>query len=69
VTIARQRRVASTSASLSGLARPSVFIDIEAIEAGENFAEVIEQKVGFCDALVAVIGMRWLTSTDPGGLS
>ncbi|HSB71248.1 MAG TPA: toll/interleukin-1 receptor domain-containing protein [Candidatus Methylomirabilis sp.] len=45
----------------------NVFIDVETIGPGENFAEIIDEKVGFCDALIAVIGKGWLSSADPGG--
>ncbi len=45
----------------------SVFIDVETIEAGANFAEVIDAKVGFCDAFVAVIGKAWSTAVDATG--
>jgi hypothetical protein len=45
----------------------AVFMDVAGIEPGENFGAVIDEKVGFCDALVAVIGRRWLTSSDATG--
>jgi hypothetical protein len=45
----------------------SVFIDVETIEVGDEFGQVIEEKVGFCDAVIAVIGPRWLTAGDPTG--
>ena len=45
----------------------SVFIDVEDIGLGENFAATIDEKVGFCDALVAVIGPKWLTVAGPDG--
>jgi len=45
----------------------NVFIDVEDIALGENFAEVIDQSVGFCDALIAVIGTKWLACTDAAG--
>lgn len=45
----------------------NVFIDVEKIDLGENFAEIIEEKIGFCDALIAVIGTRWLCSADADG--
>jgi hypothetical protein len=44
-----------------------VFIDAVTLEPGQDFAAVIQEKVGFCDALVAVIGPRWLTCTGPDG--
>ncbi len=45
----------------------SVFIDVENIGLGEDFAATIDEKVGFCDALVAVIGPKWLTLADGEG--
>ena len=44
-----------------------VFMDINTIEPGWDFVEVIEQAVGSCDALVALIGRQWLTITDASG--
>src|SRR4051794_39874349 len=45
----------------------SVFIDVENIGPGDNFVEVIDEKVGFCDALIAVIGKTWLNSMHADG--
>jgi len=47
--------------------RENVFMDIDTIEPGLDFVEVIEQAVGKCDALVALIGQHWLTITDDSG--
>jgi len=44
-----------------------VFIDAVTLEPGQDFAAVIQAKVGFCDALVAVIGPRWLTCATTDG--
>jgi uncharacterized protein with WD repeat len=44
-----------------------VFMDIDAIEPGVDFAEVITQAVARCQALLAVIGPQWLTATDQAG--
>ena len=45
----------------------SVFMDLDSIEAGTDFAEAIEAGVGSCRVLVALIGPRWLTLTDEAG--
>ncbi len=45
----------------------NVFIDVEDIALGENFAQVIDESVGFCDVLIAVIGTKWLMCTDTAG--
>ena len=44
-----------------------VFIDLDSIEAGLDFAEVIESAVHSCVVLVALIGRDWLTITDEDG--
>jgi hypothetical protein len=49
------------------LGRDNVFMDIDTIEPGLDFVEVIEQAVGSCDALIALIGKQWLTITDDAG--
>jgi formylglycine-generating enzyme required for sulfatase activity len=41
-----------------------IFMDIDHIEPGEDFVQVIEEAVGSCEILIAVIGQRWLASTD-----
>ena len=45
----------------------SVFIDVTGIEAGVDFVEVLENAVGSCDVLLAVIGREWVTSADRNG--
>jgi len=44
-----------------------VFMDLDSIEAGADFAEAIKAGVGSCRVLIALIGPRWLTVTDAGG--
>jgi hypothetical protein len=44
-----------------------LFMDIDTIEPGEDFVEVLQNAVGSCQALVAVIGPEWLSSTDQAG--
>ena len=45
----------------------AVFMDINAIEPGMDFVEVIENAVGACDILIAIIGRQWLTIQDAFG--
>jgi TIR domain len=47
--------------------REKIFMDVDAIEPGVDCVEAIEQAVGACDVLIAVIGNRWLTSADAQG--
>jgi len=44
-----------------------VFIDIDQIEPGEDFVEVINRKVGACDIAIIAIGPNWLRATDASG--
>jgi len=44
-----------------------VFMDVADIEPGSDFVAVLEQKVGTCDALLALIGKNWLSSKDDQG--
>jgi hypothetical protein len=47
--------------------RDQIFMDIDNIESGEDFVEVIQRGVGCCAVLIAIIGKRWLNSTDDIG--
>ena len=44
-----------------------VFMDLDSIEPGLDFAEVIEEAVNSCAVLVALIGRQWATVTDEDG--
>jgi WD40 repeat protein len=44
-----------------------VFMDLDSIEPGVDFIEVIERAVGSCAVLVVLIGQRWVTLADEGG--
>jgi hypothetical protein len=44
-----------------------VFMDLDSIEAGVRFAEVIRDAVGSSAVLVALIGRHWLTLADEEG--
>jgi len=44
-----------------------IFMDVDTIEPGIDFVEAIEESVGSCDVLIAVIGTRWLNSSNPAG--
>lgn len=44
-----------------------IFRDIDTMGPGVDFGAMIQQEVGKCDALVAVIGKDWLASDDPSG--
>lgn len=44
-----------------------VFLDMETIEGGTDFAKAIEQAVDGCEVFLAVIGPSWLTVVDEHG--
>jgi outer membrane protein assembly factor BamB len=47
--------------------KDQVFTDVESIEPGDDFVEMIAAAVGSCDVLLALIGDQWLTITDQDG--
>ena len=42
----------------------AVFMDVDTIEAGVDFVEVLQNAVQSCDVLVALIGRGWLNIKD-----
>jgi len=44
-----------------------VFMDIDDIDPGVDFDQVVHEAVGKCDVLLAMIGPSWLTATDKQG--
>jgi hypothetical protein len=51
----------------SHFGRDQIFKDIDSIELGDDFVEVINAAVGSCDVLLALIGDKWLTIAGPDG--
>jgi hypothetical protein len=47
--------------------KDAIFMDVDTIEAGLDFAEVLENEVKSCDVLVALIGRQWLNIKDAAG--
>lgn len=47
--------------------RQNVFVDVDSIEIGAEFAEVIGDYIQRCTLLLAVIGKGWLDAADPEG--
>lgn len=45
----------------------NVFMDIDTIEPGEDFRKVVENAVGTCDVVLAMIGKQWLSMLDAQG--
>jgi hypothetical protein len=44
-----------------------VFMDVDTIAPGLDFAEVINQAVSTCEVLLAIIGPTWVSATDEDG--
>lgn len=44
-----------------------IFIDIDNIPLGVNFAAYLDDKVSQCEVLLALIGPNWLEASSPGG--
>jgi hypothetical protein len=47
--------------------RPQVVKDVDSIQLGDDFAEVIVAAVVSCDALLVLIGHQWLTASGADG--
>jgi hypothetical protein len=45
----------------------AIFMDVDSIEPGLDFGDVIDRAVGACDVLIALIGPAWLGETDGRG--
>jgi cytoskeletal protein RodZ len=48
---------------VSHFGKNRIFMDVDAIEPGQDFVTVIENAVGSCEILIAIIGKQWLSST------
>jgi hypothetical protein len=44
-----------------------VFMDVDSLEPGVDFVEVLQNTVSSCDVLIVVIGKHWLTAADADG--
>jgi hypothetical protein len=44
--------------------RDSVFIDVDTLQPGDDFVDAINDTLGQCDIVLAVIGPRWLAAED-----
>ncbi len=50
------------------LGRDNVFMDVEILRPGQDWVEAIEEQVGRCDVLLALIGPAWLQAADRRGV-
>jgi TIR domain len=47
--------------------RFQVFMDMDTIEPGTDFSDVIKRAVNDCDVFVSIIGTQWTTTADENG--
>jgi TIR domain len=47
--------------------RDQIFFDVDKIELGSSFVEVIQERVAASDVLLVVIGLSWISSRDGDG--
>jgi hypothetical protein len=48
------------------LPREAVFIDVDNIPLGVDFVQVLSERVGACDVLIAIIGREWINVREGG---
>ncbi len=48
----------------SRLGQGNVFFDVDRIPPGRDFVDVLSERVGSCNALIAILGKHWITSAD-----
>jgi hypothetical protein len=51
----------------AAFAKDRLFFDVDCIEPGLDFVQVLNDRVAESDILLAVIGSRWLTAANPDG--
>jgi hypothetical protein len=49
------------------LGKDSVFMDVDSIALGRDFRQVLQERLGSCDAVLALIGPGWLDAKDGSG--
>lgn len=49
------------------LGRDNVFFDVSSIDPGDDFVARIEEMVGRCDVLLAIVGPNWISTLDNSG--
>src|SRR5262245_7855268 len=49
------------------LGKDSVFMDVDSIALGRDFRQVLQERLGSCDVVIALIGPAWLDAKDGSG--
>ena len=45
-----------------------VFMDVDTVQPGLDYIQVVHEAIGTCDGLIAVIGREWLEASDATGV-
>ena len=49
------------------LGKDTVFMDVDSIALGRDFRRVLQERLGSCDVMIALIGPGWLNAKDGSG--
>ncbi len=49
------------------LGEQQIFMDVDSIDLGVDFTEVVNQRLAQCSVMLVVVGKNWLDSVDSGG--
>ena len=49
------------------IGRDSVFMDVDSIALGRDFRQILQERLGSCDLMLALIGPDWLDIKDASG--
>jgi hypothetical protein len=49
------------------IGRDSVFMDVDSIALGRDFRQILQERLGSCDLMLALIGSDWLDIKDASG--
>jgi len=52
---------------VDGFGKAAIFKDVDSIPLGLDFKEYLDEKVGECNVLLAIIGDRWMEASDSTG--
>jgi hypothetical protein len=47
--------------------RQQLFLDVDGIEPGQDFVQILDERVSECDVMLVIIGRQWLSAVDEAG--
>lgn len=51
----------------TAFSREAIFMDVDDIAIGDDFVEVLENRIASCEVMLVVIGKAWLSASDEQG--